>query len=90
MSRNYRKSWRTVAAGIFLLFVLLAGIVDWDRFKAVQVEFSYGTGAQSAHTSLTLNAGQQADPGVESGLTAEKPSGQGQQAEAERGGKFGV
>jgi hypothetical protein len=44
---------------------LQAGIVDWDRFKAVQVEFSYGTGAQSAHTSLTLDAGKQADRWLE-------------------------
>jgi hypothetical protein len=37
MSRNYRKSWRTVAAGIFLLFVLLAGIVDWRTSRALRL-----------------------------------------------------
>jgi ligand-binding sensor domain-containing protein len=36
MSRNYRKSWRTVAAGIFLLLVLLAGIVDWRTSRALR------------------------------------------------------
>lgn len=34
------------------------GIVDWDRFKAVQLELSYGTGV---HTTMTLTSDKQSD-----------------------------
>ncbi len=41
------------------------GIVDWDRFKAVQVELSYGSGIDSRSTTMTLTPDKQADKWVE-------------------------
>lgn len=41
------------------------GIVDWDVFKEVQVDLSYGTGAQSLHNSLTLASDSQSGQWLE-------------------------
>jgi len=41
------------------------GIVDWDRYKAVQVDLSYGEGIDSVHTTLTFDASKQSDSWVE-------------------------
>jgi ligand-binding sensor domain-containing protein len=37
MSGSYRKSWRAVAAGVLLSFVLLAGVVGWRASRALRV-----------------------------------------------------
>lgn len=42
-----------------LSVALQIGIVDWSRYKACQVDLSYGTGAQSAHQTFTFNSGSQ-------------------------------
>jgi ligand-binding sensor domain-containing protein len=37
MSGSYRKSWRAVAAGVLLIFVLFAGLVGWRASRALRV-----------------------------------------------------